>query len=455
MATMRARNEGFRRWLEKSGSLPLTISLATEDHHRYLPIGTRPTITPDDPKLQGLRAELVNTLARYCQQWRIMAFDEATHSVVASAFGRLTTKDLPLLETVHSNGNVFLWQERDTDDIKPIRLSVIGSLLGRASSLRALQLTRGYFSERSLLSDLPLSWSRLTELSITPPPGHYFDCYILLQLLAKECHSLATLDLDSPTVYFDPEHLGERRLSPVEWPSIRKFVISFNGPLLEHLPVPVFPRPVVEVFESVNLPSLKEFAVDLVGYHNLSSPSCAISLTPWELLLSRSQPAVTHIQLAFPAFLDAKAVIRSLQPLDTLKSLRFGRGDEAWKVHDQALLSAFLEAGTSLCPELEEVEFSACGSETAKTLLELAVRRPSIRVIRARFFLLEDEVETLLPSEQVVRELKMSTSGREGSLQGYIEDVRLIWTWRSHDDLSRDEHNDGMPASSRYHWYDG
>ncbi|KAL0570720.1 hypothetical protein V5O48_011239 [Marasmius crinis-equi] len=389
-------------------------------------------------------------LARYCHRWRIMAFGEATHSVVASAFGRLTTKDLPLLETIHSNGNVFFWQDSDTDDTNPIGLSVIGSLLGRASSLRALHLTGEYFSEQSLLSDLPLLWSRLTELCITPPSGHYYDCYKLLQLLAKECHSLASLDLVSQGVHLVQER-GERRSSPVEWSSIRKFAISFIGSAVDRRPLElVFTRQVVEAFESVVLPSLKEFSVDLPGYHDLfPPPPSKISSTPWEQLLLRSQPAITHIQLSFPTSLEATAVFKSLQSLDTPKSLRFGCGNSR-QIADEQFLPAFLEAGASLCPELEEVEFGKCGSAAAKSLLELAVIRPNLKVIRAHFFVSEDEVETLLPSAQVVHELKVTMNEREGTLQGYVKGVRLIWTWKSQDDPSRDAHTDGMPGDTLY-----
>ncbi|KAL0576095.1 hypothetical protein V5O48_005869 [Marasmius crinis-equi] len=445
-SAMQARNEGFRRWLEKSGSLPLTISLSTGE--AYVEPGL--TVAHDYSKLRGLRTELIDMLARYCRRWKIMAFGEATLSIVANAFGRLTTQDLPLLESIHTNGNVFLRQDFVTGESNPIRLSAIGSLLSRASSLRALQLTGEFFSEQSLLSDLPLSWSRLTELRISRPSGHYGDCYELLHLLAKECHSLVTLDLYIQSSLFYQEH-GGRPSSPLEWPSIQKYAISFIGSAVDRhsSPVPVFTQQVVEAFESVNLPSLKEFSVDIV---DSAPPSSAISSAPWELLLLRSQPAITHIQLAFPPLLDAQAVLRSLQPLDTLKSLQLGHGDEYWQwsVQDEELLHAFIEAGTSLCPDLEEVEFGGCGPESAKSLLDLAARRPKLRLIRAHFLVSEGEVETFLPSEQVVDELKVSRTERKGTLRGYIKGVRLIWTWRSHDDPSREYYATVIPGDTRY-----
>ncbi|KAL0065422.1 hypothetical protein AAF712_007631 [Marasmius tenuissimus] len=438
------RKEGLEAWLDRSGSLPITVSLTAQTY----PLESPPWGTPPVPSAESraLTTEFIELLAQYSHRWRTVVFNHGVHLLDLTPLERLTSSSLSSLESFHSFGALLNRHGQEAHanvDHNLLPPSPLENLLTKAQSLRRLEIFNANISAATL--SLPISWQRLIKLSIILPilpirnessiyPGE------LMQVLAAQCHSLDTLNITLGGGSWRTGS-GGTISHPAQWPSLRSLrVVFLDMPLSAEFPGPnidtntsndmtssysTFLPAVIQIFDSVTLPSLKKLSVAFYGGEPFGGYYAA--RLPFEDLLARSQCPLTHFEMFYPRIVAADAVIRVLRQLETLVSVNLGYGRLTGKERKQSfgpgyfmeppepwsdpnvsspwarnwldrILQEFLVAGSKLdieppvdvfaamplCPRLEELNIGGCALDDRDRLLDFATktRRASLRTFR-------------------------------------------------------------------------
>ncbi|KAK1218544.1 hypothetical protein PQX77_018773 [Marasmius sp. AFHP31] len=443
ISRLHKRKEGLKVWLDRSGtSLPISVSLAAHTH----------TLNglPWDVVFNAIAhpctcaTDFIEFLTQYSHRWETVVFNDGVLLLDLTPLEKLSTGSLSSLESIYSFGALFhsfrplSYSDADRDLFPP---SPLENLLIKAHSLRRLALFYANISAATL--SLPVSWHHLTELSIIHPdlrdrhesrlhPGQF------LQFIAAKCHSLTTLSI---TLREDNLLLATTASTishPVHWPSLQNlrmvfldmtFSTSLPGPSYYGPPygdppndtasnnLTTFLPVIIQVFDSVTLPSLKKLSVAFYG----SDPDGYYAAQlPFEDLLERSQCPLTHFEMLQPRIVAVEAVIRVLRRLETLRSLnlgysrltrseRFGRGyidrpnpnaSSPWErnwldriLREFLLVESDLDVDVQadpiavlpLCPRLEELDIGGCALDDRGALLDFAMktRRANFETVRA------------------------------------------------------------------------
>ncbi|KAK1218643.1 hypothetical protein PQX77_018671, partial [Marasmius sp. AFHP31] len=419
IATLHRRKEGLKAWLDRSGSLPVTISLtATSTQGEQ-------SVTIAEP-LRTITTGFIELLAKYSSRWRTVAFDSGVHLLDLTPIKRLPADSLSNLESFCSSKAL-----RDNHRSETTNVDHLQNLLTKARSLQRLKLVEDTISPTTL--SLPIAWHHLTELSIVRPVlldgNSSFEPSQLMQTLADKCHSLITLSIN-----LDIMPAPDTYLHPVRWPSLqnlRVVLTPFMSDWRRHFTSTnasddtTFRRFFIPIFDSVTLPSLKKLSVAFDGSTNGQDGDQATQL-PFENLLQRSQCPLTHFELLNPCVVAAEAVISVLRQLETLVSLNLGysclTGREKWQSSLESyvespepwvnrnvaspwrkewldqILREFLVAGSDsdveaqadalaglpLCPLLGELNIGGCVLDDRDALLDFATktRRANLRTFR-------------------------------------------------------------------------
>ncbi|KAK1219770.1 hypothetical protein PQX77_017495 [Marasmius sp. AFHP31] len=452
------RKEGLEAWLDRSGSLPITISLAAETYYDpERPYRSTLPISSGDPR--ALTLDFIELLTQYSHRWRTVVFDRGIHQLDLTPLEQLTTNSLSSLESFCSFGALsrFGQQENANVNHNASSRSLLVNLLTEARSLRRLELFHEYISAATL--SLPIPWHHLTELSIVLPVLYDWHSSLdpagqLMQVLAAKCHSLTTL-----TIIFGGFYTSANATisHPVQWPSLQNLRIAFLDGALWYVTAFTsegthdddesrFDPAVIQIFDSVTLPSLKKLSV---GFYGLgedvdSDRKQYAAQLPFEGLLQRSQCPLTHLEIFGPRIVLAKAVIRVLQQLETLVSLNLGYGRLAREKMRQSftrvpgrtnrnvaqtwrrdwldrILREFVQAGLGediesqadafavlpLCPRLEELNIGGCAIDDRDMLLDFAtrIRRADLGTFRVDLGRpLRDDVWKIFESLQMQRQ---------------------------------------------------
>ncbi|KAK1233185.1 hypothetical protein PQX77_003670 [Marasmius sp. AFHP31] len=431
IAKLRGRREGLKAWLDRSGSLPLTISLGAEQmqHLPDLMLMSGTSIASEEAR-NAQRIEFTELLSQYSRRWETVAFSSEAYVMDLTPFERLPASSLTSLGSIYSCGPLFRNEQSVYYNVNPNHdhsLSPVANLLTRAHSLQRLNLFQPRISTRTL--SLLIPWHHFIELSITGPmfslslgPGQ------LLQALNWDL-----LELQKLRIVFLAEILKFDHHSGV-------------GDVFSRAPSIGFVLPgVTQIFDSVTLPSLTKLSVGLEeGKDSVNSGDYDAKL-PFEDLLQRSQCQLTHFEMSNPRIITAERLISVLRQLKVLVSLNLGyrRPTEsdsdvmklrrpirprpaflnrivqpAWKKHWlERVLREFLPPGSDvepeaftspLCPRLEEFNLGGCDLEDADVLLDFATeipsRRANLRVFRAHLgWVLQNDVWKIFDSLRVQR----------------------------------------------------
>ncbi|KAL0062045.1 hypothetical protein AAF712_011123 [Marasmius tenuissimus] len=346
-------------------------------------------------KMNTMITEFIEVYIRYSRRWRTLVLGSPVNADQHwASFERLGAEDLPQLQNVHTSAGSMVFGRPDYEQGSR-SLTPVGKLLTRTTSLQRLDVTREWISVRML--DLPLEWSRLTELRIASPvwrpsePGR-FDLGVFWQALAEQCSSLVIFSFTNFMSYELVQPLDAVSLTPVPWPTIQEFILSARGSSHEN-----FMDNVRDAFERISLPSVERLSIGLYCDELIRDPTAGdsdIPAAPWERLLLRSQPPIKHLELDFPrSQWGIRALLQSLKPLGALKSLRIGH-ERAWDMGYEELVRGLGEPfeGGLLCPGLEELELEECATSDIEVMLMLAdchtlMSHPSLKLIRANFAL--------------------------------------------------------------------
>ncbi|KAJ8095576.1 hypothetical protein PM082_023106 [Marasmius tenuissimus] len=493
IARLHERKECLKAWLDKSGCLPITVSLAAQTYSLDGSSRSRPSVSISEPS-PTLTIELTELLIQYLPRWRTAVFNSGIYLLDLAPLESLPASSLSSLESFYSFGALHnkYGQTIDHVDNDLFSPSPLENLLTKARSLRRLELFYDNISAETLL--LPIPWHHLTELSIIFPVllnrHSSLDPGQLMQGLAAKCHSLTTLTiiLSGFNIRADTTATISH---PVQWPSLQNFRISFLDNAIQYatLFAPVntsndleFRPAVIQIFDSITLPSLRRLSVGFYGDDEDSDSDLNhASHLPFEDLLQRSQCPLTHLEIFHPRIVAVEAVIRVLQQLETLVSVNLGYGrltetkrrqsfglgyfmeppEPSWvnrnvnasstwrKVWLDRILREFLQAGTDadveswadgipvlpLCPRLEELNIGGCALDDRDTLLDFATktRRESLGTFRVDLGRpLQGDVWKIFESLQMQRPTQDSDTKR-GVRD--IGGVMLDWRW---DETSED-----------------
>ncbi|KAJ8095354.1 hypothetical protein PM082_023124 [Marasmius tenuissimus] len=487
------RKECLKAWLDRSGSLPITVSLAAQTYpldglSRGRPSAQMPESSPI------LTTELTELLIQYLPRWRTAVFNSGIYLLDLTPLESLPASSLSSLESFCSFGalhNRYGQQTNAHVDNDLFASSPLENLLTKARSLRRLELFYDNISAETL--SLPIPWHHLNELSIIFPVlsnrHSSLDPAQLMQGLAAKCRSLTTL-----TIILSDSNLRADATAaishPIQWPSLQNFRISFLDNAIQYATLFAsvntsndleFRPAVIQIFDSITLPSLRRLFVGFYGDDEESDSRLNHAAhLPFEDLLQRSQCLLTHFEIFHPRIVAGEAVIRVLQQLETLVSLNLGYGrltgtkrrqsfgleyfmeppepswadrnvSSTWRKHwlDQ-ILREFLQAGTDadrvespadalaalpICPRLEELNIGGCALDDRNILLDFATktRRESLGTFRVDLGRpLRGDVWKIFESLQMQRPTQDSETTRVAQ---EIGGVMLDWRW---DETSED-----------------
>ncbi|KAJ8095565.1 hypothetical protein PM082_023095 [Marasmius tenuissimus] len=494
-STLRGRKEGLKLWLDRSGALPITISLATDSSYarsvdsNFPPYwGPYPrSVDPYPPLTPTLRTQFTELLAQYSHRWKTVVFDKGLEGLDLTPFERLASNDLSSLESFQATGRLLDYEpSTDFSASRRKQASPLANILTQAQSLRRLRLTGEMISEDTL--SLPLPWSNLTELSMpftsSITPGR------IMQMLATKCHSLITLSSDIASPYRIPESASA---PPVQWPGLQSLRIEFGPGCFQFRhegthdsgieAVPAFNTVFMDTFKSVVLSDLNRFSAGFTepnhfpyfnGDHEFDHITFAIDKLPFEDLLQHSHN-LTQLELFSPHIFSVETILRVLQPLNMLLTLNLGhnklrnsRGKvgDSWNLRGsmsrvwlERILEELLPPASPdpehvfqgdispVCPRLEELNVGTCSPGERDILVDFAMKKLCLKVLRVDFghvltLTIKDYME--LGKVRVLREVR---SG-----------VMMEWKWAEQYADARppfralDYPTYGMPGGSTQAW---
>ncbi|KAJ7183780.1 hypothetical protein C8R46DRAFT_519357 [Mycena filopes] len=329
--TAKLTSEGVKFWLEKSGSLPLSISVAWSDHSDELHSNAE----------EGRR--VLQTLAGCSRRWEHMRFVLPSPSHFAP-LGAVSPMNLPLLKTVVIDAGRALRS--------PAALDLFGFTNGPMVTGISLQ---SRFDEPNL-STL-VAAPQIRHLS-TLGTRIQFSTHLALQLLAR-CPQLETCVLEMllapvhPHTQVSLTHMRRLCIVDSEWP--------FGGG-------------VATLWENLDLPILQ-----CLEYASTDSASCLLALTH----LAGPQ-RLTSLSLSFDTPFGTEILAECLGLLPNLENLLIhqkrqslaGRGTIACGVF--LVLTASTPAPFALCPRLQSLTCLGIDTGSDQELLALVEARRAV-----------------------------------------------------------------------------
>ncbi|KAL0571614.1 hypothetical protein V5O48_010348 [Marasmius crinis-equi] len=442
---MQGRKEGLKAWLDRSGSLPLTISLST---------GVAPNTST--PGIDQGYADIIELLVRYSPRWKTIALGPRIASLNLQPLERLKAEDLPLLQAVHSSTNLFAFP---SNPISPPSPTPLANLLTHAPSLRSLHLA----CELVPSVDLPLRWSRLTELrinSLTSYASVTIEPSQLVQKLAETCHSLIKLSIRASLPF--PPHVFSTPAEPLDWESLREFEIMFEGYCYEFSNGGTqtrFSTGIRNTFKAFTAPNLRHLSFHIISLSNTGSAEVPPGLNeegaPFEEFISRSRCMLTVLDVSLPRSLNVEAVSKSLRLLPSLKSLKLGhpvrRNSPAPDLQTLQVLREWIKAVfhalllPDMCEDLEELECEGCyaDADAAGLMVDLAFARQRLKAFKADFGTVSRGGVDILVSclNAKVRELRETRK------------VQVDWTWQEEappKEAVKETPESGLPGTNEW-----
>ncbi|KAL0070014.1 hypothetical protein AAF712_002911 [Marasmius tenuissimus] len=393
--------QGIKMWLDRSGSLPLTLSICVADN-----------TPPMSPSLSDQLSENVSThllrlmdlLTEYSFRWRTLSLDRAVRSLYQRSFNQLAADDVPLLETIYTEDlslfrDLHLFHQNPWNPPwnNPPQMAgtpsptPMADFMPKVSSLRSLHLQRGSIPTLGI----PLGWSRLTELSFDFRPmdinNPSSSPRILLQTLARTCLSLNVLTFRAylPDPFGDA---GESLIDPVEWSSLRELNISLNGLFGNHInpggephtgPYLFLPF-LKDIYGSIITPQLLRLFIQL-GHRRWGEP-ISDDILPFRKLIEGS-PRLTSLRFSGYHILKPEALADCLQSSTSLTTLVMHpeyspvsrRGTTGSRMDLEVIPPApdwvprFLLSLNTLasCPQLQVFDIGRCGDfENLSSILD-------------------------------------------------------------------------------------
>ncbi|KAJ8095777.1 hypothetical protein PM082_022884 [Marasmius tenuissimus] len=351
LALLESRKEGVKLWLERSGALPLNLSVMMD-----IPLGQ-----------VGSRADnysdCIGTIAEYCMRWRSISLFNITPSAVNRFIG-MSPGDLPLLEAFSDIGP-------DTHRMFPPShpQPAFFHAVGNSPSLRKLRTTIRTTADLNH----SIRWRHLRLLEIQVYLG-FPECVSLIHGIVESCPLLLDCIVQFSIQFSHPPQSDDSIAHHREWYNLRRLGITFDGFVNES-----FQSTVLNVFESLTIPGLTHLSLSLpiVG-----SESERDSDLPFHNLISRSRCNLESLELQMSYGTGLQRTLGELTSLITLSISRpslvvYVHGDEPNSVHLDAEVTRTLVAseGSVRCPNVERLILRRYHPQQAFALVELIESR--------------------------------------------------------------------------------
>ncbi|KAL0070005.1 hypothetical protein AAF712_002902 [Marasmius tenuissimus] len=324
--------QGIKLWLDRSGSLPLTLSIYIADNAS--PTSPGPFDQPSENVSTHL-LRLMDLLAEYSRRWRTLSLDRGVRFLYQRSFDHLTADDVPLLETVHTGDlnlfrglNIFPgpWHLNPPQPAGDPSPTPMAEFMSKVSSLRSLHLQQGSISTLGI----SFSWSHLTKLNFDFQPmdidSPSSSPRILLQMLARMCCSLTVLTFRA-YLPGSVSETGGALTDPIEWTSLRELNISLNGLFCNYMSPdgepyttgPYFFLPFLkDIYSSIITPQLLRLFIQL-GHRRWGEP-ISDDVLPFRTLIEGS-PRLTNLRVGGYHILKPEALAGCLQTSTSLTTL--------------------------------------------------------------------------------------------------------------------------------------
>ncbi|KAK1216429.1 hypothetical protein PQX77_020949 [Marasmius sp. AFHP31] len=364
---LEARKEGLKLWLARSGSLPLTISLA---------MGSFPI---ERPSLWYSYSEITKLIAGYSRRWLSLSL-YYLHPRIIEPFQTLTGGDLPLLEGFYELGTL----RHPLTLIPPDQpLSPFLRTIGSANLVHDLRIG---IQDEVVLFSIPIQWMRLRTLRVDTE--REVDGVVMLRGLAEACPLLSDLSFT-----FLERGLGQQFSSgtvyPRQWNHLHRLDLHVTGDGSE-----AFESAVLRMFESITTPSLSHLSLHLSIFYAPDDMETRLYPTeqdlPFRNLVARSQCPLVTLDLEMPLGTGFHTTLDNLTSLTTL-SLRSPTwdprsfpSDPSFRSHLNAVLQTLTPSDEMIWyPNVEQLTLRFCIPQHALVLVALIESRARVTPLRS------------------------------------------------------------------------
>ncbi|KAJ7457849.1 hypothetical protein FB451DRAFT_589516 [Mycena latifolia] len=323
-------------WLRRSGQCALSISLHSELN--------APGLIPP------VHDRLAKAIVPFSSRWEHITF--VTSSPALATFSHFTAADVPMLKSIA----VRLYDPHTVDAANKIQWSSWG--LFQAPDVSSVGISLNSYNPL----ELPLRWSRLTNLSLSQgwgPGGRSVTSKIARQVLAR-CPELQVCKLivyDGRTDSVSPTSEPDLELPFLHTLSLQCGDIGFA---------------LCQLFDSLSLPLLRHFK--LRGYCRVDSDisfAPFLAATPRFQTLDINVEAFTRSSLAV-FFRGLPPTVQKLQLVDI--STDWATPSELDVLSDD-ILTLLTDSSAPCCPGLQELRIDDCQFFSDKELLRFILAR--------------------------------------------------------------------------------
>ncbi|KAL0571039.1 hypothetical protein V5O48_010918 [Marasmius crinis-equi] len=361
---LETRREGVKLWLERSGTLPVHISLGSQSQERWsFPLRSEDT---EAQALENSYSGFMRTLTGFSLKWRSLSLNWLPPSVIRP-LSLLQADDLPRLDRIHETGTLAAPHGETLDFNIP---SPLLSLFEQSLALRSLHVE---IFRDSDLDRIASAWARLNVLNISVPACE--NGTVIVQKLHRLCPLLTECSLDLHVGTSNPAH------SPpaTEWTHLRKLKVSLNvahgvGHNSE----------LYSVFKSMTTPILSHLHVVVWGSTSIidqdeDNASTVGDDPPFHDLILRSKCELVSLCLFMDLRKGFHDTLRLLPSLTSL-TIAFYAGSPNYLVDPGTVfqLNTAVDALTDkvrVCHGLKELRFVACHPASAPSFLDLVRAR--------------------------------------------------------------------------------
>ncbi|KAL0569220.1 hypothetical protein V5O48_012746 [Marasmius crinis-equi] len=457
---MRGRREGVKLWLDRSGSLPLTLSVSIGAFND-VPVGPVPRGLEGDVEVNIV--DLSTQLATYSHRWKSVKVshigDQKATDAICRPLTQLKEKDFPILEELDAAAFCFFRYEHDatTQTLTPTPTN-LARVLTRLPSLRTLHLA----NERAcgILALSGGSWASLTTLFLNSISVHSpTEAGHTVEKLAQLGPSLNFLSFNPILSHW--LHIGMETplYTPVQFPLLRTLIVKVGSDHLYSNAIETeenVSKMLIAILRNIHAPALESLHAGVgsgIAIYNAeqeqpenSPPSSSRDpydgfSVPFHRLLSQSHGRITHLSMGGFPLARPEMLAQSLELLPSLQFLTFSGtrslgsdGDDINEVLRVSTYTTFLSvlrkllsSDPLLCQDLENLEVerqeppSTVMIPLVDPILDLALSRSKLKALSVDFGELPKANITGL--EANVRAHRALGELREG------RGVHVSWKW--------------------------
>ncbi|KAJ6508525.1 hypothetical protein C8R45DRAFT_967719 [Mycena sanguinolenta] len=344
------RRPAVVQWLQRSGACPISLSVTFEDLQ-----------WTDEPSTDASSSgsALLTSLADFSARWRHVKLMQL-YSARAHQLAGIRS---PALESLKITGNV-----------SGSSLATLDVL--RVPTLRDLTV---YSWSAEFLDDIvlamPLVWDRLTHLTFQSNGNYRGFLFQNVLVVLERCTRLVSFQVSL-------RESVEFASKPMLLPSLE--ILVMEGPMQAHS--------LSYLIQHVSMPRLRKFRIPpLEGHDSFSFAS-----------LGTRSPLIECLEIVDLPFFTEQSLIEILQSLPSLHNLVVSDGDSR-TTQLLNILTPQRNAGTALCPALQELVINYCGGLEKSTLDAFVLGRVELGFQRLEFkhwmdpsMLSEDHIQSLI-----------------------------------------------------------